>query len=960
MGALRASLCGCGSVDTTSQTSNSPAAAKPEGTSLSGRVLSLLRSRGGQIFLRAIDGKGKVEELTFRDFFLHALITASLYDRFKVPIGGTVILVLSNPKDVFLAEAGALLTGRIPIVSAHPSAKLSLGDFSRTLLPLIDNAAPALIVGDRAYCSYLSEAIGRRVASFEDIVVPKALPQVVNSGDPTLFIQYSSGTTGTKKGVTISQEQLLWQVDAYAKEIGLTAADHIVSWLPYYHDMGLLTSLMMPLLTGTQVTIMSPFDWVKNPLMLLKAITQHRGTLTWLPNFAYNFLAQAAQRADMTGIDLSSLRGVVNCSEPVAAASHALFLDAFAQHGLKSSALAASYAMAETTFAITSGGFGHPLKLDHIDRANLTVGTHVHAGSHAIVSSGRILPGTEVRIFGADRAVLPTRHIGEIGVHSPSLMGGYFKNAALTAQVYADGFFLTGDLGYMDGGELFVTGRIKDLIITAGRNIYPQDIEATVNDIPEVVDGRCVAFGVADESKGTENVVIVAERKADADARALARAISQAVTARFDISLADVLIVEPGWLKKSTSGKIARGQNRDRYLEQKAKGNAPWTIDPSSPADVVRGCIHEATGIWVEDADAPLVTSGVIDSLSLTNLLLALEDAFKKTLPMPEDVGYDAYDSINLIAGIVSAEQKAKAKPFMLIIDRQVKANYVIDGARDFDSLIVGSSRTYLVQAKRAALHGLRAFHFSVAGARAEELYCMAAFFRQTNRVPLKHIIAGTDPQQFAPQPHLGIDLRLTKSPSLFAYLDEDERLNRGALKVEDADHDERSERYKKLIELRYRAWDVDLAFDTKTGDVTKLFGHDVATMGPLKYSDKTVGSNWAQQFMIASGITHLHPRRLQYLEKLIRLSHEIGCKLTIYTNPLHPHMIEQLKERTPYVEMQNKLVEHIRGIAHPGVTVHSLLTPGDFGGHDADFYDGVHMGRHNGDLLMDYLLTHG
>lgn len=937
-------------MDITSQTS-----------SVSARVLSLLRSRGDQIFLRYIDGKGKTEELSFRDFFMHAMITASLYDRFGVPVGGTVILILSNPKDVFLAEAGALLTGRVPIVSAHPSPKLSLGDFSRTLLPLIDNAAPSLIVGDREYCSFLSQAIGRRVASLEDIVVPKALPQVINSGNPTLFIQYSSGTTGTKKGVTISQEQLLWQVDAYAKDIGLTAEDHIVSWLPYYHDMGLLTSLMTPLLTGTPVTIMSPFDWVKNPLMLLQAISRHRGTLTWLPNFAYNFLAQAATRADLKSLDLSSLRGVVNCSEPVAAASHELFLKAFAPHGLKPSALAVSYAMAETTFAITSGGFGRPPRTDNIDRANLAVGAHVALGDHTIVSSGHILAGTDVKIFGADREALPDRYIGEIGVRSPSLMGGYFKNPEATSKAFAGEFFLTGDLGYLDGGDLFVTGRIKDLIITAGRNIYPQDIEAAVNDIPDVVNGRCVAFGIPDETRGTENVVVVAERKEDSttDAPTLAKAISQAVIARFDISLADVQVVDPGWLKKSTSGKIARGQNRDRYLEQKAKDHASRIIDKSSPTGIIRGCIYEVTGKWVEDDNAPLVTSGVIDSLALTNLMLLMEEAFKKPMPMPEEIGYDAYDSINLIAGVVAAERTTvKSKPVVLIIDRQIKANYVMDGPRDFDSLIVGSSRTYLVQAKRAANYGLRAFHFSVAGARAEEFCCMVQFFKQTNNTPLKHIIAGLDPVQFSPHPYLGIDLRLTKAPSLFAFLEEDERLNRGDLKVEDGDQDERSERYKKLIELRYRAWDVDLAFDTKTGDVIKLFGGDVANMGPLQYSTKDSASRWAQQFMVANGLTHLHPRRLYYLDKLMRLTAEWGCKLTVYTNPLHPMMIAQLKERTPYVDTQNSLVEHIRAAGHAGVTVHSLLTPGDFGGDDADFYDGIHMGRHNGDRLMDYLMT--
>lgn len=921
------------------------------------RVLGFLRSRGDRIFLRHVDAQMKVEELSFRDFFLHAMITSSLYDRYEVPIGGTVILVLSNPKDVFLAVAGALLTGRVPIVSAHPSTKLSLGDFGRTLLPLIDNAAPALIVGDPAYCSYLSAAIGRRVASFDDIVAPKILPPVGNADIPTLFIQYSSGTTGTKKGVAISRRQLLWQVDAYAREIGLTEGDHIVSWLPYYHDMGLLTSLMTPLLTGTPITVMSPFDWVKNPLMLMKVISRDRGTLTWLPNFAYNFMAQAAQRGDLKDLDLSVLRGVINCSEPVSAASHAVFLAAFKPYGLAESALAASYAMAETTFAITSGGFGRPLKADHIDRSRLASGAEVVPGNHTVVSSGRAVAGTELRIFSNERATLGERCVGEIGVRSPSLMNGYFGNPEATAKVFHDGYFLTGDLGYIDSGEVFVTGRIKDLIITAGRNIYPQDIEAVVEDLPHVIKGRCVAFGISDDKRGTESVVVIAEREtgAAADARQIGADISRAVTARFDVALADVLVVDAGWLKKSTSGKIARGQNRDRYLAQKSA--APThRVDAASPEDVVRGCVQEVTGVWVEDPAAPLVTSGLVDSLALTNLLLALESAFKKSLPSPETAGYDAYDSIAAITKIVASEYKPSAVPFVLVIDRQVKANCVLEGPRDFDTLILGSSRAYLIRAGQAAKHGLHAFQFSAAGVRMEEIYCIAAFFRQTNRAPLKHIILGTDPIQFAP--HLPVDVRLEKSPSLFGYLEDIDRLYQGGLIRDDIGLETRSERAKSLMQRRYSAWDVDLSFDPKSGDLIKLFGHYVAGMKPLHYDTGEAEKKWGQQFLTANNLTHLHPRRLHYFAKLLEVARDVGAKVTLYTNPLHPLMIKQLGERTPYLRVQDQLVSHIRAIADASVTIFPFLTPSDYGGDDADYYDGVHMGRHNGDRLLDYILT--
>ena len=199
---------------------------------IAARIQTLLDHSGSKLFLRTVSNNRPIEEYSYRDMVTSALEKSALFDKFSVARGQTVILVLSNPRDVFLYAVGALLTGRVPIISAHPSAKLSITDFARTLLPLIANAQPALVVGDPDFCVLLSQAVGQRVASQNDLPSNSAARVISIKAEPPLFVQYSSGTTGAKKGVCISEEQLLWQVDAYAKAIKLTPQDHIVSWLP--------------------------------------------------------------------------------------------------------------------------------------------------------------------------------------------------------------------------------------------------------------------------------------------------------------------------------------------------------------------------------------------------------------------------------------------------------------------------------------------------------------------------------------------------------------------------------------------------------------------------------------------------------------------------------------------------------------------------------------------------------
>lgn len=924
--------------------------------SLARRVLSHVQDHGDSTFLRYLDSALGVQEFTYRDFITEAMIASHLFDQFGIPPGATVVLVLSSPKDVFVYETAALLTGRIPIISAHPSSKLSVNDFARTLLPVIDSAEPDLIIGDSQYCRFLSAAIGRRVASPEDLRVPQVLPQVVETGNPKFFIQYSSGTTGTKKGVVISQEQLLWQVDAYADAIRLTREDHIVSWLPFYHDMGLITALMMPLLTGTAVSLISAFDWVKDPLILLKAISRDQGTLCWLPNFSYNFLAQAMKRENQIELDLSSLRGVVNCSEPISQASHDLFMEAFEGHGFAKSAFAASYAMAETTFAITSGGFDEPLVADHVDRKSLEVGKDVFSGDDALVSSGKILSGTSVRIIDAQGNELPDRAIGEIAVSSPSIMRGYYKNLSDTLSAQADGYFKTGDLGYRDGEDLFVTGRVKDLIITAGRNIYPQDLETIINDIPDVIPGRCVALGVNDAAKGTESVVVIAETalKDSNQILDLSQVIRHEITVRFEVALADVLLVDPGWLKKSTSGKIARSANKQKYLETRIDDDGADVSNLTSQQQLIRECIFGATGSWVNDVKAPLITSGLVDSLALTTLMLELEKALGRDMPLPDDVGFDAYDNISSIEALTVAETPQKANTFTLVIDRRTKVGYVLESDRRFNTLIFGSSRSYLVQARHANSLGHRAFQFSVAGVRAEEFFCMTKLIDDVRKTRVENIVVGIDPTQFAP--HLPLDLRFTETTQLARYLEAGELEGQHGLGVEEeAAVAERSERLSKRIQMYYQALDVDSAYDPKSGDITRLWGHHVETMEKLYYSFDE--KKLADHFLLAHKCAEFHPRRLHYFKRFIELVRDMEGKLIIFTNPLNSKVFKKFADETPYAEAQERLLKWLDEVKVGDVSIHPFETPKDFGGFDHDYFDGTHMGRHSGDRLLDYVL---
>jgi acyl-CoA synthetase (AMP-forming)/AMP-acid ligase II len=528
------------------------------------------------------------QRLTYRDLLAGSLGYAHALDEAGIQPGEVVILILQHGEALVTAFFGAILHGAIPSIMPFLTEKLSPEQYRRSLAALFEITAPAAVVTYPEFVSEVqqalpAEAAPRALVSSEIAPAPEVsfagLRGFERAPDDIVLLQHSSGTTGLQKGVALSHLAVFNQLESYARALKLNAEDVVVSWLPLYHDMGLIAGFIMPILNCLPLVLISPFDWVRAPYKLLQAASHYRGTLCWLPNFAYNFCAQKIRDRDLEGVDLSSLRAISNCSEPMAWKSHQMFLDRFRAHGLRPEALTTCYAMAENVFAVTQGGIGAPVTVDVISqRAFFTerVARPAQQDEPAMrmLSCGQPIDNTVVRVLGDKHHELPERHIGEIALQSDCMLTEYYKRPDATAKAFHHGWYLTGDLGYMADGEVYVTGRKKDLIIVGGKNVYPHDLESLASEAPGVHPGRVVAFGVFNEDLGTEEVVLVAEMEHGEngfnpqEAARLSDEIRQRVTRGSDIALRFVKVVERGWLLKTSSGKTARGANREKYLSE--------------------------------------------------------------------------------------------------------------------------------------------------------------------------------------------------------------------------------------------------------------------------------------------------------------------------------------------------------------------------------------------------------
>jgi acyl-CoA synthetase (AMP-forming)/AMP-acid ligase II len=523
---------------------------------------------------------GREHTISNAEFDAQAVATAKALQAIGIRPDDLVILVLRHSEVLLSAFWGALYLGAIPSIFPFLTEKLDPDLYNQRVQTLVAHSGARAVITTPEFESDLEQLltdIDCQVISTASVSLDGYAEFEAWQGNPekVAFLQHSSGTTGLQKGVALSHQAVLNQVAAYSRAIDLRADDVVVSWLPLYHDMGLIAGFVMPLVTGTPLVLMSPFQWVRDPKILLWAIHKHQGTLAWLPNFAYNHLARAARPSYLEGLDLSSWRMAINCSEPVYHHSHQTFLEKFAPYGFNPDTLSVSYAMAENTFAVTQTKPGVAPRVDWVEIAALQQERVARPaepeaeGVVAVTSCGIPIDGTEVRILDDAGQTLGERQIGQIAVRSNCMLSAYYQRPELTAEAIRDGWYLTGDMGYLADGEVFVTGRLKDLIIVGGKNIYPQDLEAIANSVPGVYPGRAVAFGVLDERIGSESIVMVAELNGNSQyPAAVERELRAQIVKETEVTLADVRFVNERWVIKTSSGKLARGDNRDKYLRE--------------------------------------------------------------------------------------------------------------------------------------------------------------------------------------------------------------------------------------------------------------------------------------------------------------------------------------------------------------------------------------------------------
>jgi fatty-acyl-CoA synthase len=517
---------------------------------------------------------------------------AETLEREGIRPGEVVVLILQHGEDLVYSFWGAILQGAIPSILPFLTEKLSPERYQADLSALIAVTKPAAII---TYPEFEGEvrAVLQKADSVRSVVVAgriearsdtdfTSLKGFQRTPEDVVLLQHSSGTTGLQKGVALSHQAVFNQLNSYGKSLSLAESDVIVSWLPLYHDMGLIAGFLMPILSGIPLVIMSPFDWVRAPYKLLQSISKYQGTLAWLPNFAYNFCAQKIRDRHIEGTNLASLRAVINCSEPVRWESHVAFYERFKNYGLKFEALQTSYAMAENVFGVTQSQLGNPPIVEEIDRAAFMVervAKHPFDGrpSMKMMSSGRPLENVRIKVVDENGNEVAERVIGELALQSDCMLTGYFNRPDLTEKALRDGWYLTGDYGYISKREVFISGRKKDMIIVGGKNIYPQDLEALTYEVSGVHAGRSVAFGLFDETQGTEDVVVIAEVDSEdvAEQQKIADAIRLHVTRNSAIALRYVKVVGPKWILKTSSGKTARLANKEKFLLelQEALGN---------------------------------------------------------------------------------------------------------------------------------------------------------------------------------------------------------------------------------------------------------------------------------------------------------------------------------------------------------------------------------------------------
>ncbi|WP_265920157.1 AMP-binding protein [Cupriavidus nantongensis] len=530
-------------------------------------------------------GDGEDVPITFAQLHRRAGAVAAGLAARGVRAGTTVALMLPTCAEYFYCFAGILMAGGIPVPLYPPARLAQIGDHLQRHAGILANAqAPILITvaEARPLAALLKAGTGTLQSVLTPAEVEDAAAAPVHAmlrAHDIALLQYTSGSTGSPKGVVLTHANLLANLRAMGTALSVDSRDVFVSWLPLYHDMGLIGAWLGSLYYAFPLVAMSPLTFLARPERWLWAIHQYRGTLSGGPNFAYELCLHKLAHADLSGLDLSSWRFAFNGAEPVSLQTMRRFTARFARHGLRAQAAAPVYGLAEASVGLTFPPPGRELAADRIDRAAFartaravpaaTEGSAVadERDVMEIPSCGRPLPGHDLRIIDASGRELPERQEGLLQFRGPSATGGYFRNPEQTRQLFDRGWLNTGDYAYLAGGELFITGRAKETIVRGGRNLYPYEVEQAIGAIPGIRKGCVAVFGCPDPDSGTEHIVVMAETAATDEParRALQRQALKTALDVLGLPPDHVVLVPPHTILKTSSGKIRRAACRERF-----------------------------------------------------------------------------------------------------------------------------------------------------------------------------------------------------------------------------------------------------------------------------------------------------------------------------------------------------------------------------------------------------------
>jgi 1-acyl-sn-glycerol-3-phosphate acyltransferase len=523
-------------------------------------------------------GELQAETLTYGRLLAEARrVATGLVARGLLP-RQTVALMLPTGRDYLTSFFGVMLAGGIPVPIYPPARLAQIEDHLRRHARILANAEAVLIITVRQ-AKGVAALLRAEAPTLTAVLTPaeldcEAMPLLYRAAPEDIaFLQYTSGSTGDPKGVILSHANLLANLRAMGEAVAVSSDDVFVSWLPLYHDMGLIGAWFGSLYFGMRLVLMSPLAFLSRPVRWLRVISQQRGTLSPAPNFAYDLCARKLADAELEGIDLSSWRLALNGAEPVSPATLQAFAERFAPCGLRADALTPVYGLAECSVGLAFPPLGRGPRIDRIGRVALARRKRAlpaapdEADVMDVPACGRVLPGHEIRIVDEDACELTDRCVGRLQFRGPSATAGYYRNPLATQALFRDGWLDSGDFAYTVDGEIYLTGRVKDLIIRGGRNLYPYELEQAVGNLAGVRRGCVAVFASKDPVNALERLVVVAETRSEdaAEREALRQQIDEAAVDVIGMPADEVVLAPLNAVLKTSSGKIRRSATRDAF-----------------------------------------------------------------------------------------------------------------------------------------------------------------------------------------------------------------------------------------------------------------------------------------------------------------------------------------------------------------------------------------------------------